>query len=186
MTLYEAKNRLKPERRMRQEVRNKSCLSHKDRNTGETWTFHLIFLCRNNFNLLILSSHMKSKTQKQRWVCSTPPPVASAGLQPRFLAELNHNKKIILLVFQRSFRFILQAAVLMQIHKLDSQKTAKHRWFKKKLFGKERLPSTGRSWHCSVKTSLGWAVDHRLPHLLAWMHTLWAPCSFNYRCFYSD
>lgn len=77
------------------------------------------------------SSHMKSKTQKQRWVYSTSPPVASGGLQPRFLAELNHNdanhnKKIILLVFQRSFRFILQAAVLMQsqvyLHKLDSQK----------------------------------------------------------------
>lgn len=30
----------------------------------------------------------------------------------------------------------------------------------KKLFGKERLPSTGRSWHCGVKTSLGWTVDH--------------------------
>lgn len=36
--------------------------------------------------------------QKQRWVYSTPPPVASGGLQPRFLAEpthndANHNKK---------------------------------------------------------------------------------------------
>lgn len=131
---------------------------------------------------------MKSKTLKQRWVYSTSPPVASGGLQPRFLAELNHNdanhnKKIILLVFQRSFRFILQAAVLMQsqvyLHKLDSQKLPNTGGLKKAVWkGKTALYREKLALRRENLWAELWIIFtaltpcRSLPHLLAWMHTL--------------
>lgn len=152
--------------------------------------------------VLHLTAHMWRAKQKQRWVYSTPPPVASGGLQPRFLAELthndaNHNKKSFCWFFKDHLDLFYRQLFWCRAKCIYTSSTPKKLpntgglkkavWKGKTALYREKLALRRENLWAELWIIFTALTPCRsLPHLLAWMHTLWAPCSFNYKCFYSD